>query len=190
MTPLRTCLLVLALAAPLTVAHAQASDPVVNDVIRYARDVGLHGDRPDWPRVHGEADALVAATTPLAQAPRHIALVAGPRTASSGEILALGFKGQDNVRVFGRPTAGATTANRSFRLANGGLLALTTSRILDRNGLHHAGPVIPDVDTASPLPAARAWLAEGCGSARDTHVDTASDDRASATREAEAPRAR
>lgn len=94
--------------------------------------------------------------------PGHIAILLGPGTMSSGEILALGFKGQRNVRFFGRATHGATTANQSIPLENGGMVALTTARILDRQGSVHHGPVVPDDTTQPPLPAARAWLRGQC----------------------------
>jgi carboxyl-terminal processing protease len=104
-----------------------------------------------------------ASLDPLPRKPPHIAVLIGPGTASSGEILALGFKGQRNVRFFGRPTAGATTANRSFFLSNGGVLALMTSHIRDRSGAVQQGPVLPDEASAEPLKTARAWLAGLCG---------------------------
>jgi carboxyl-terminal processing protease len=118
------------------------------------RDGVLRMNNAVFPRV----DGLVSLPT----APKHIAILLGTRTASSGEITALGFKGQGNVRFFGRPTAGATTANTSIRLSNGGQLALTTARILDRSGTHHQGPVLPDVVSDAPARDAAAWLGARC----------------------------
>src|SRR5690606_12126045 len=46
--------------------------------------------------------------------PDHVAVILGERTASSGEIVALLFKGQNNVRYFGQRTAGVPTANQTF----------------------------------------------------------------------------
>lgn len=114
----------------------------------------LHMNESAFPRVENLAS--------LPHKPAYVAILLGHRTASSGEILALGFKGQPNVRFFGRPTAGATTANTSHRLENGGLLALTTSRILDRGDRAHHGPVLPDQETDDAVAAAEAWLAERC----------------------------
>lgn len=98
----------------------------------------------------------------LVRKPAQVAVLLGPGTMSSGEILALGFKGQRNVRFFGQPTRGLTTSNQSIRLANGGMVALTTARILDRQGQVHHGPVLPDDTTQPPLQAARAWLLRQC----------------------------
>jgi carboxyl-terminal processing protease len=71
----------------------------------------------------------------LPATPRHIALLLGKRTASSGEILALGFHAQSNVRSFGRPTAGKTSANSTVTLSNGGMASITTAALRDRNDI-------------------------------------------------------
>lgn len=113
----------------------------------------LHMNASAFPRVQ---------LTPLVAVPKRIAVVIGRGTASSGEILALGFKGQHNVRFFGQPTAGATTANQTVRLSNGGQLALTTARILDRGGRVHDGPVRPDVESETPVIQAGEWALQGC----------------------------
>jgi len=110
----------------------------------------------------GDAVRVAAIPASLPRTPSHVAIILGPRTMSSGEILAIGFKGQRNVRFFGRPTGGYTTSNRSIPLENGGVLALTTARILDRSGAVQHGPVLPDEATDQPLEAARAWLSARC----------------------------
>ncbi|HEY1034550.1 MAG TPA: S41 family peptidase [Pseudoxanthomonas sp.] len=112
--------------------------------------------------LYGDIAPFFADLPALKRRPSHIAVILGPRTMSSGEILALGFKGQRNVRFFGRPTGGFTTSNNSYRLENGGLLALTTARILDRGGTVQHGPVLPDEVTDQPLEAARSWLKARC----------------------------
>ncbi|MDR7133110.1 C-terminal processing protease CtpA/Prc [Lysobacter niastensis] len=105
---------------------------------------------------------LVEALPKLDAKPKFVAIIIGRKTASSGEILALGFKHQANARSFGRATAGATTANSSIRLPNGGLLAITSSRIRDRAGAVQHGPLVPDELSEQPLHAAQDWLAERC----------------------------
>lgn len=98
--------------------------------------------------------------------PGHVAVIVGPRTASSGEITAILFKGQDNVRFFGRRTAGVPTANRTFTLSNGALLALTTAVALDRDGNGYTTSVTPDVETDDPIGAADNWINSKCSSPR------------------------
>lgn len=115
-----------------------------------------------WLRMNENVWPQAPAMSPVVKSPRHIAVILGRQTASSGEILALGFKGQANVRFFGQPTAGATTANWVTRLNNGGLIAITTSRILDRAGKVHTGPVMPDERSDQPFEAAKRWLATRC----------------------------
>lgn len=118
----------------------------------------LRMDTSVYPRVDYPAFAVT---------PRFIAIIIGKRTASSGEILALGFKGQGNVRTFGQATAGLTTANKTTRLPDGGLLGLTTSRILDRAGNVQEGVLLPDEPSERPNEAAAAWLAERCETNRE-----------------------
>lgn len=73
-----------------------------------------------------------------------IAVLTGPNTSSSGEILALAFKGMPNVRLIGEPTAGLTTANTTFNLLDGSMLVLTICREADRTGKICEGKIIPD----------------------------------------------
>ena len=116
------------------------------------------------------------ALEPVSERPAHIAVIIGPRTASSGEILALAFRGQANIRFFGQPTAGATTGNRSIRLSNGGLLALTTSRIRDRSGHVQRGPIKPDVLSEQTADEAEAWLSSTCDR-EQAHIETSAPGR-------------
>lgn len=113
-------------------------------------------------RMNDDAFPRVDDLPALERAPRAVAVIIGRLTASSGEILALGFRGQKKVRFFGSATAGLTTANSTIRLANGGLLALTTARLRDRAGAVQNGPLLPDEPTREPIAAADAWLAEQC----------------------------
>ena len=113
--------------------------------------------------VAGSPHFLNAPSLPLPSfQPDYIAIVLGPRTASSGEITALLFKGQSNVRFFGQRTAGVPTANRVFPLPNGGTLALTTSVTLDRNGNKYSAPIVPDLVTDEPIDAAGSWINNAC----------------------------
>lgn len=105
---------------------------------------------------------------PLPARPRRIALILGPQTASSGEIVALGFKGQRNARSFGAATAGATNANQGVHLPSGGVLALTIARLLDRDGAVQQGPLLPDERSGRPFEAAAQWLQEQCDGAAET----------------------
>lgn len=90
-----------------------------------------------------------------------VALLQGPRTASSGEATLLSFHGRANTRSFGEPTWGLSTANQAFPLDDGAAIALTTALMADRDGKPHGGKIQPDEvvpgDEAAET-AARRWL--------------------------------
>ncbi|MFN2144626.1 MAG: S41 family peptidase [Anaerolineales bacterium] len=96
-----------------------------------------------------------------------IAILIGPNTASSGEMLALTFKGKENVIYFGHQTAGQTTGNDKFDLSDGAILLLTTAVFVDREGTVYGGPVLPDLPLESVSgysgeipPEVSAWLSK------------------------------
>ena len=90
-------------------------------------------------------NAYVPNAYKLKKRPERIALLIGGRTASSGEFTLVSFIGQDNTRLFGQPTAGYTTGNRTFILSNGSSLMLSTSNAADRDKKDHLGAINPDV---------------------------------------------
>lgn len=98
-----------------------------------------------------------------------VAVLIGPHTASSGEVVAIAFRGRPRTRSFGQPSAGLSTANSVYPLADGSGLVLTTAVDLDRNGHVYGDKLLPDQPEAdaagdSTLAAAIAWLqqAPGC----------------------------
>jgi carboxyl-terminal processing protease len=89
-----------------------------------------------------------------------IAVIIGPSTVSSGEILAAYLKQQTNVKVFGEPTPGFCNATEGFSFMNGkGYLLLSVNRIADaRKKVYREMLVRPDVrnkneDNYDDLPA-------------------------------------
>jgi carboxyl-terminal processing protease len=87
-------------------------------------------------------------------------------TASSGEMVAIAFKGRPNTQFFGQPSAGYTTSNRRFELAGGAYLMLATGYMADRNRHAYLSGITPDVvveyaPAQAPdktLDAARRWV--------------------------------
>jgi carboxyl-terminal processing protease len=75
---------------------------------------------------------------------KFIVVLTGGRTSSSGEIVALAFKGKAQTWLFGEPTAGNTTANASYPLSDKSLLVLTVCQEADRFGNLYSGPIVPD----------------------------------------------
>jgi C-terminal processing protease CtpA/Prc len=98
-----------------------------------------------------------------------VAVLTGPGTGSSAEVLALAFRGRPGARSFGAPTAGVSTGTRTFALADGAALILAVAATSDRLGRVYSGPLDPDeavvgettarAPTADPLVAtAQRWL--------------------------------
>jgi C-terminal processing protease CtpA/Prc len=73
-----------------------------------------------------------------------VIVLTGPKTSSSGEIIALAFKGKEQAFLEGQPTAGLTTANSTYKLSDNSMLVLTVCQEADRNGNIYEGKIIPD----------------------------------------------
>jgi carboxyl-terminal processing protease len=93
-----------------------------------------------------------------------VALLVGPQTASSGEMVAIAFVGRKNVRLFGSPTFGFASANRVWPLSDGAYLVLTESSVADREGREYSGPIVPDESVTSEKAeaVAKKWLKKRC----------------------------
>jgi carboxyl-terminal processing protease len=87
--------------------------------------------------VAGEAYKLQAEFPP-------VAVLIGFNTSSSGEAIAISFRGRPHTRSFGVFTAGFSTANASFSLSDGALMVLTTSVMADRAGQTFGSSIDPD----------------------------------------------
>lgn len=88
-----------------------------------------------------------------------VAILTDGMTASSGEALTLCFRGLENVKTFGAPTAGYTSVNMLYSLYDGAQLYLTVAFDKARTGeVFEETRIEPDVATDSPLEAALEWL--------------------------------
>jgi carboxyl-terminal processing protease len=88
---------------------------------------------------------FVAKKGPKLKNPK-IAVLLSRWTASSGELTAIAFKGQDNVRFFGEATSGYTTNNSFSIFDNQIALVISTGVFCDRNGISYDENVEPDVE--------------------------------------------
>ena len=88
-----------------------------------------------------------------------VAVLTGPRTYSAGEVLTIAFRGRPQTRSFGADTGGAPTEPAFARLPDGAFVSFAIAFEMDRYGVVYRGPIPPDVTTASPLAAAKRWLA-------------------------------
>lgn len=92
------------------------------------------------------------ATTP-------VAVLTSERTGSSGEATLLCFRGLDNVKTFGAPSAGYASGNVTHLLADGYRFAITHSCDVARTGeVFCDDPIDPDVETETPLEDAINWI--------------------------------
>jgi predicted enzyme related to lactoylglutathione lyase len=74
-----------------------------------------------------------------------VAVLTDSLTASSGEAVAVAFRGRPNARSFGWPTTGVSSANRTVFLPDGARLYVTASVYADRTGRTYGGSLVPDV---------------------------------------------
>lgn len=106
------------------------------------------------------APLLVSAFSPLPP----VAVLTGPATLSSGEAVAIAFRGRQGTRSFGASTGGATTSPQTFRLSDGAAITFSTAYDVDRNGVIYRKPIPPDqptnplADSAATESAAEQWL--------------------------------
>jgi len=75
-----------------------------------------------------------------------IAVLTGPRTMSSGEVVTVAFRGKANARSFGQPTGGYSTTNTNFNMPDGAVVVLTVSVYADRNKVVFGDRIRPDVE--------------------------------------------
>lgn len=73
-----------------------------------------------------------------------VVVLTGPYTRSSGEALAISFKGRKNTFFIGENSGGYTTSNESFQFTNEIGFFLATSVESDRNGVAYPDHVKPD----------------------------------------------
>lgn len=129
-------------------------------------------------RMNGNALVQVSEPYELGFDQPPVAVLTGPRTASSGEAIVTAFRGRPETRSFGAGTAGLSTSNASIRLSDGAMILLTTSVFADRTGETYGGVIEPDEPInespeGTPLTAddvivrAMAWLGEQTQCQRD-----------------------
>lgn len=77
-----------------------------------------------------------------------VAVLVSKETASSGEAVAISFKGRPKTVLLGTHTRGLSTNNEIIKLSDGAKLALTTSGETDRNGILYDSGIEPDIVVA------------------------------------------
>lgn len=88
-----------------------------------------------------------------------VAIIINEMTGSSGEMVALSFRGLDNIKFFGKESAGYTSVNTQMNLYDGAILQLTTGSIVDRTGKEYLNePIKPDIYSDNPMADATDWI--------------------------------
>ncbi len=116
--------------------------------------IDVDGEPEPWGRGEAfrdtEGDEYVQPTATIELERRlPIAVLYGPQTGSSGEIVILSFVGNNQTQSFGQPSMGLTTGNGEFELPDGSYMYMASTRMADRSGRIYLGPVSPDVLVAS-----------------------------------------
>jgi carboxyl-terminal processing protease len=106
---------------------------------------------------------IVRASTPYVPMTRaqRVAVLTDVLVASSGEAVAVSFRGRPDTRSFGDATCGLSTANAGFRLSDAATLQLTTALMADRNRTLYGVPIVPDETVSGDgevVQRAIAWL--------------------------------
>jgi carboxyl-terminal processing protease len=122
--------------------------------------------------IAGVNDIAIATASPSYElvSPRpFVAVLTDGETASSGEAIAVAFRGRAGARSFGESTWGVSTANAAFPLSDGAVIFLTVATMADRLGTVYGQELVPDefvvggtktgdVATDAVLDAAVTWL--------------------------------
>ncbi|WP_020607324.1 S41 family peptidase [Spirosoma spitsbergense] len=124
------------------------------------------GNNSSWSYQQGAAlldqtrMALVSGPYRLRKPNPKVAVLTNRSTASSGEAIAISFKGRSQTRSFGTPTCGLSTANGSITLSDGASLYVTQATMADRTRTLYGKPVEPDESaySSTAVDKAVAWL--------------------------------
>jgi carboxyl-terminal processing protease len=123
--------------------------------------VDAHSEQPvtvDGRSVRGGGSPVTAVGTGKHDVP--VAVLVNEMTGSSGEMTMLAFRGLENTRSFGVPTAGYTTANMVVTMPDKAQMMLTVAQVKDRTGeIFNDTPIQPDEVVAGDATAqATGWL--------------------------------
>lgn len=105
----------------------------------FGSSVDAGGVRTPWSYL--PSDQPVA---PLSHPFSPVALLTSRLTAGAAEGLVVAFKGRPATRSFGEPTRGTPTSTRTYLLADGAALELTSGYDVDRNGTVYRTRIAPD----------------------------------------------
>ncbi len=152
--------------------------PIVGEGDNVGAFVDANGNVTKWFYVAGASGTTNGLTRQIAAAVDRapyvlrnanppVAVLTDNRTASSGEAIAVAFRGRPSARSFGNATTGVPTANSAHQLSDGAVIWLMVALDMDRTGRQYVDPIPPDesiATTSGPatddnvVTAALAWL--------------------------------
>lgn len=108
----------------------------------------------------GDVEAETATYYTLKSANPVVAVLTDTLTASSGEAIAVAFKGRQHTRSFGAGTCGVSTGRERFYLSDGSVLLLTISVFADRRLMRYGHSIAPDepLKPVEIVPRAIGWI--------------------------------
>jgi hypothetical protein len=92
----------------------------------------------------GSVSIAVANPYTLKNPSTRVAVLIGKYCTSSGEAIAVAFRGRERSRFFGKPTGGATTSTQTVWMGDGAMLFVTNAVFVDRRGTVYGGKLTPD----------------------------------------------
>lgn len=108
-------------------------------------------------KLNNSLNSIVASDKKIKDVP--VAIIINEMTGSSGEMVALSFRGLDNIKFFGKESAGYTSVNTQMKLYDGAILQLTTGSIIDRTGKEYLNePIKPGIYSDNPIADATDWI--------------------------------
>ena len=107
-----------------------------------ASEVEDTGERAAYPRVDGTPYKM--------KNPPAVAVLIDNWTGSSGEAVAIAFRGRPRTRFFGEHTQGVSTVNETFQLSDGASMWLTIGVDADRTGKQYLNGLDPDEIVKGP----------------------------------------
>jgi C-terminal processing protease CtpA/Prc len=129
--------------------------PVLGESLNLGGFLDISGAIATWSYHDGIAGLSIngnesAQTGPLPGKPYRlratpaVAVLVDSATGSSGEAVAIAFRGRARTRFFGGRTGGFSTVNQFFALADGAILNITVGVDIDRSGKVYLDGVSPD----------------------------------------------
>jgi carboxyl-terminal processing protease len=126
------------------------SQPGASDILGQPRSTWFYREgRTGFRKPDGSEEIVARIQGPIHSIRRAypVAVLIDGGTASSGEAIAVAFRGRPQCRFFGSHTLGVSSINQGFLLSDGANLVLTVGVQMDRNAVPYEHGIAPDETT-------------------------------------------